>query len=43
MMLTAPADDIEAGGITEHRTLFLSKPISMTRLVHCINEHLRSA
>ncbi|MFT4547358.1 MAG: CheY-like chemotaxis protein [Verrucomicrobiales bacterium] len=41
IMFTALAEDIEAGGVTEHGTLFLSKPLCMTRLAHCITEHLR--
>ena len=40
IMLTALASGLQAGGVTEHGTLFLSKPVSMGRLVHCIGEHL---
>ena len=40
IMLTALAAGLEAGGVTDHGTLFLAKPVSMSRLVHCINEHL---
>ena len=40
IMLTALASDLRAGGVTEKGTLFLAKPVSMYRLVHCINEHL---
>ena len=40
IMLTALASSVKAGGVTDHGTLFLAKPISMNRLVHCINEHL---
>ncbi|MGK0185676.1 MAG: CheY-like chemotaxis protein [Verrucomicrobiales bacterium] len=40
IMLTALAAGLDAGGVTDHGTLFLAKPVSMSRLVHCINEHL---
>jgi CheY-like chemotaxis protein len=43
IMLTALAEGVHAGGVTENGTLYLSKPLSISRLVHCINEHLRIA
>lgn len=40
IMLTALASGLQAGGVTEKGTLFLAKPVSMSKLVHCIKEHL---
>ncbi len=42
IMLTALASDLEKGAVTKDGVLFLSKPVEIKRLVHCIQEHLKA-
>ncbi len=42
IMLTALAADLERHAITKDGVLFLSKPVEMKELTHCIQEHLKA-
>ena len=42
IMLTALASNTETEGITKDGVLYLSKPVEMKTLMHCIDEHLRA-
>ncbi len=42
IMLTALASDLEKGAVTKDGVLFLSKPVEIKRLGHCIQEHLKA-
>ena len=42
IMLTALASDVEKGAVAKDGVLFLSKPVEIKRLVHCIQEHLKA-
>ena len=42
IMLTALAAGLERGGVTKDGVLFLSKPVEMKQLTHCIQEHLKA-
>lgn len=40
IMVTALADQLDAGGVAKDGVLYLSKPVSMKKLVYCIEEHV---
>ena len=42
IMLTALASDLEKGAVAKDGVLFLSKPVEIKQLVHCIQEHLKA-
>ena len=42
IMLTALASDLEKGAVTKDGVLFLSKPVEIKQLVHCIQERLKA-
>lgn len=42
MMLTSLLEGSEVGAVTREGILYLSKPIRTVKLIHCIEEHLKS-
>ncbi|MEM7011884.1 MAG: response regulator [Verrucomicrobiota bacterium] len=43
IMLTALASGLDHGAVAKDGVLFLSKPVEMKELVHCIQEHLKAS
>jgi DNA-binding response OmpR family regulator len=43
IMLTALAHGSTGGGVAKDGVLYLSKPVKMKRLVHCIEEHIEAS